>query len=97
MVPKLTEEERSAALSGLTDWSYDAERDGIRRSFRFGDFRAAFGFMTQVAMLAEKLDHHPEWSNVYNRVDILLTTHDAKGLSKRDIDLAQKIDALSRK
>lgn len=97
MVPKLTEEERSAALSGLTDWSYDAERDGIRRSFRFEDFRAAFGFMTQVAMLAEKLDHHPEWSNVYNRVDILLTTHDAKGLSKRDIDLAQKIDALSRK
>ena len=68
--------------------------DGISRRFVFGDFVAAFGFMTRVAILAEKADHHPEWSNVYNRVDIVLTTHDAGGLSQRDIDLAQAIDGL---
>ena len=68
--------------------------DGIRRLFTFRDFSAAFGFMTRVALLAEMADHHPEWSNVYNRVEILLTTHDAGGLSRRDIDLAARIDAL---
>ena len=65
-----------------------------RARFTFGDFNAAFGFMTRVAILAEKADHHPEWSNVYNRVDIVLTTHDAGGLSQRDVDLARAIDAL---
>jgi 4a-hydroxytetrahydrobiopterin dehydratase len=64
------------------------------RSFKFADFVEAFGFMTRVALLAEKADHHPEWSNVYNRVDILLTTHDCDGLSQRDLDLARKIDKL---
>ncbi|MCG6120266.1 MAG: 4a-hydroxytetrahydrobiopterin dehydratase, partial [Blastomonas sp.] len=69
-------------------------RDGITRTFKFTDFVEAFGFMTRVAILAEKADHHPEWSNVYSRVEILLTTHDAGGLSQRDIDLATQIDAM---
>ena len=94
MVTKLTDEERDAALAALLDWTHDLDRDGIKRSFRFDDFTAAFGFMAKVALLAEKADHHPEWFNVYNRVDILLTTHDAGGLSQRDFDLARKIDAL---
>ena len=66
----------------------------MRKSFAFTDFNAAFGFMTRVALMAEKMNHHPEWFNVYNRVDITLTTHDADGLSRRDIDLAKAIDAL---
>jgi 4a-hydroxytetrahydrobiopterin dehydratase len=69
-------------------------RDAIHRGFRFGDFGEAFGFMARVALLAEKQDHHPEWSNVWNRVEITLTTHDAKGLSERDLALAAAIDAL---
>ena len=69
-------------------------RDAIVRDYTFNDFVGAFGFMTQVALLAEKSDHHPEWSNVYNKVSILLSTHDCGGLSKRDTDLASQIDAL---
>ena len=92
---KLTTEERAALLPSLSGWSYDESRDAITRSFRFKDFNEAFAFMTRVALLAEKADHHPEWSNVWNRVDVLLTTHDAKGLSQRDIDLARAIDRLS--
>lgn len=95
MVVKLTEAERGAALADLPGWTYDADRDAIRRSFRFEDFTAAFAFMTAVALMAEKADHHPEWFNVYNRVDIVLTTHDAGGLSQRDVALARKIDALA--
>lgn len=94
-VSGLDDTARDGALKQLTQWQYDADAKGIRRSFRFSDFAAAFGFMTHVAILAEKADHHPEWFNVYNRVDILLTTHDAGGLSQRDIDLAIKIDAIS--
>lgn len=94
MVEQLSEAERADALDGLPDWDVDEARDAITRSFTFDDFSEAFAFMTQVALLAEKADHHPEWSNVYNRVDILLTTHDAGGLSERDVDMAQKIDAL---
>ncbi|MHA3840318.1 4a-hydroxytetrahydrobiopterin dehydratase [Sphingomonas aestuarii] len=94
MVEQLSEAERADALDGLSDWDVDEARDAITRSFTFDDFSQAFAFMTQVALLAEKADHHPEWSNVYNRVDILLTTHDAGGLSERDVDMAQKIDAL---
>ena len=94
MVEQLDEEARARALDDLDDWDYDEARDAITRSLVFDDFVTAFGFMTQVALLAEKADHHPEWSNVWNRVDILLTTHDAGGLSQRDIDLAEKIDAL---
>lgn len=95
MVQKLNEAEREAALAALPKWQYDAEAGGIRRSFTFANFVEAFGFMTSAALEAEKADHHPEWSNVYNRVNILLTTHDADGLSQRDIALAGKIDALA--
>lgn len=94
MVEQLSPAEREDALEGLPEWDHDDARDAVTRSFTFDDFSQAFAFMTQVALLAEKADHHPEWSNVYNRVDILLTTHDAGGLSGRDIEMAQAIDAL---
>lgn len=94
-VSRLDESERTAALEQLKLWSYDADAKGIRRTLRFTDFAEAFGFMARVAILAEKADHHPEWFNVYNRVEILLTTHDAGGLSQRDIDLASAIDAIA--
>lgn len=94
MIEKLNSDERSALLAAHPDWTYDESRDAIMRRFIFADFARAFGFMTSVAILAEKMDHHPEWSNVYNRVDILLTTHDADGLSARDAKLAAAIEAL---
>lgn len=93
---ELNASEREAALTQLQEWAYDAEAKGIRRSFRFSDFAEAFGFMSRVAILAEKADHHPEWFNVYNRVEILLTTHDAGGLSERDISLATVIDGIAK-
>jgi 4a-hydroxytetrahydrobiopterin dehydratase len=93
MIEKLTASERDRLIPTLDGWTLDESRDGIRKSYRFADFGHAFAFMTRVALLAEKADHHPEWSNVWNRVDILLTTHDAGGLSMRDIALAQAIDA----
>lgn len=95
MVKRLTDDERKAALAELSEWSHDPKRDALTRTFKFSDFVAAFGFMTRVAMLAEKADHHPEWFNVYNRVEILLTTHDAQGLSQRDVELARRIDAIA--
>lgn len=95
MIAKLLPEERAVALAALPDWQVVDVPDGITRSFAFTDFVAAFGFMTQVALLAQEADHHPEWSNVYNRVTITLTTHDAGGLSGRDIALATRINALS--
>ena len=88
---KLTQAERAELLPGLTGWTLDPDRDAIRRSFRFVTFAEAFAFMARVALLAEKADHHPEWSNIYNRVDVLLTTHDAGGLSMRDVALARAI------
>lgn len=91
-VSKLNDDARVLALGALTHWDYDPEAQGIRRKFVFTDFAQAFAFMTRVAIVAEKADHHPEWFNVYNRVEILLTTHDAGGLSQRDIDLAKAID-----
>ena len=94
-IAKLTETERAQLSTLLPEWSLDADRDAIRRSIRFKDFVEAFGFMSKVALLAERADHHPEWFNVYNRVDILLTTHDADGLSARDVDMAKAIDALT--
>jgi 4a-hydroxytetrahydrobiopterin dehydratase len=94
MVEQLSEEERADALDELDEWDYDEARDAIMRSFTFENFGEAFAFMTRVALLAEKADHHPEWSNVWNRVDILLTTHDAGGLSHRDVTMAAAIDAL---
>jgi len=93
-IEALTEAERADALDALSDWDYDDARDAITRRFTFADFSAAFAFMTRVALYAEKHDHHPEWSNVWNRVDILLTTHDAGGLSHRDVAMAEAIEAL---
>jgi 4a-hydroxytetrahydrobiopterin dehydratase len=94
MIEQLNEAERAAALDALGEWDFDEARDALTRQFVFADFSEAFGFMTRVAMLADKADHHPEWSNIYNRVDILLTTHDAGGLSARDVDMAKAIDKL---
>lgn len=94
-IAKLSDTERAGLAADLPGWVIDDGRDAIRRSFRFKDFVQAFGFMAQVALLAERADHHPEWFNVYNRVDILLTTHDADGLSTRDVALAKEIDALA--
>jgi len=94
LIAQLDEDERAAALDALGEWDYDEARDAIVRRFVFADFVEAFGFMTRVAILAEKADHHPEWSNVYNRVEVLLTTHDAGGLSARDVSMAKAIDGL---
>ena len=91
----LTESERNAALAELGGWRHDAERTGIARSFRFADFNAAFAFMTRAALAAEKADHHPDWSNVWNRVDVLLSTHDAGGVTARDIALARQMDGFA--
>ena len=92
MTAKLTGKARSAALATLEGWTEVSGRDAIGKSFKFADFNQAWGFMARVALAAEKLDHHPEWFNVYNRVDIVLSTHDAGGLSDRDIALAKIID-----
>lgn len=92
MVEKLTDAERQTALETLPEWRLVEGRDAIRRVFKFADFNAAWGFMSRVALQAEKLDHHPEWSNVYNTVDITLSTHDCGGLSERDVALAKFID-----
>ena len=93
-VEQLSEEERKSWLAALPKWSLARDGDAIERTFEFEDFSQAFGFMARVALLAEKRDHHPEWFNVYNKVEIALTTHDAGGLSLRDVKLARKIDAL---
>ena len=94
-MPKLTKEERRAALSALEGWTYHEARGGIARSFKFTDFNHAFAFMTRVALAAEQADHHPEGSNVWNRVDILLTTHSAGGLTSKDVELAKRIDGFA--
>jgi 4a-hydroxytetrahydrobiopterin dehydratase len=93
-VPQLTEAERAEALAALPEWSLRVDGLAIERTFRFKDFSQAWAFMNRVALLAEKHDHHPEWSNVYNRVAITLSTHDAGGLSDRDTRMAQAIDKL---
>jgi 4a-hydroxytetrahydrobiopterin dehydratase len=89
----LTESEREAALADLAGWTYDEARNGIAKSFRFADFGAAFAFMVRVALEAEKADHHPDWSNVWNRVDILLSTHSEGGVTAKDVALAKRIEA----
>ena len=95
MIRKLDTAEREAARTTLPEWQMVAGRDALSRTFRFADFSAAFGFMTRVALAAEKLDHHPEWLNVWNRVEITLSTHDAGGLTQRDVDLAKIIDRMA--
>ncbi|MEA2753966.1 MAG: 4a-hydroxytetrahydrobiopterin dehydratase [Aliidongia sp.] len=94
MVEKLSGAARDSALAGLSGWAPLEARDAIGKSYRFKNFNEAFGFMARVALAAEKADHHPEWFNVYNKVDIVLTTHDAAGLSSRDIELAKAIDKI---
>jgi 4a-hydroxytetrahydrobiopterin dehydratase len=93
-IPKLSDSDRNAALAKLPDWTLRADGLAIERAFKFADFSEAFAFMTRVALLAEQADHHPEWSNVYNRVEITLTTHDAGGLSQRDVAMATEIGGL---
>jgi 4a-hydroxytetrahydrobiopterin dehydratase len=94
-IARLTDAERDAALAQLPQWSLRADGLALSREFKFADFSEAFGFMTRVALYAEKADHHPEWSNVWNRVHVTLTTHDAGGLSKRDVTMAQAINSLA--
>jgi 4a-hydroxytetrahydrobiopterin dehydratase len=92
----LTTTERPALARDLPSWRHEAGRDAITRTFVFADFVAAFGFMSQVALVAERMDHHPEWSNVYKTVNVLLTTHDASGLTQKDVDLALAMDRIAR-
>jgi 4a-hydroxytetrahydrobiopterin dehydratase len=95
MRTKLTEGEVQAAMEKLPAWTVGGDGASIVRSFSFADFSEAFAFMTRVALAAEKADHHPDWSNIYNKVDIILNTHDAGGLTALDMKLAAKIDALA--
>jgi len=92
MIHKLSSEERTAELARLHGWQPATDRDAIQRQFEFADFNEAFGFMARVALAAEKLDHHPEWSNVYKTVEITLSTHDAGGVTERDVALAEAMD-----
>lgn len=92
MMEKLAPEECAARLGEAGGWALAGDCLSISRTFKFADFNEAFGFMTRVALFAEKADHHPEWSNVYNRVEIRLTTHDAGGLTARDFELAKAIN-----
>ena len=96
MPAKLTGEARAAELGKLAGWSEVAGRDAIRKNFTFKDFNEAFGFMTRAALIAEKLDHHPEWFNVYNKVEVTLATHDAGGVTARDISLAAAMNRLAQ-
>jgi 4a-hydroxytetrahydrobiopterin dehydratase len=95
MAMKLSGTERDAAIGKLAGWSEVDGRDAIKKNFKFKDFNEAFGFMTRVALVAEKMDHHPEWFNVYNRVEVTLSTHDAGGVTKKDIALAEAMDAFA--
>lgn len=95
MTQKFDASQREAVLAQLPEWRVVEDREAITRTLKFADFSAAFGFMSRVALAAEKLDHHPEWTNVWNRVEITLSTHDAGGLTERDVKLARIIDALA--
>ncbi|MFB0613548.1 4a-hydroxytetrahydrobiopterin dehydratase [Aurantiacibacter poecillastricola] len=93
-VEKLEREKAEEALNSLEGWEFDRDGDAISKSFKFSNFSEAWGFMARVALIAESSDHHPEWFNVYNKVNITLTTHDAGGLSERDVKMAKAIEAL---
>jgi 4a-hydroxytetrahydrobiopterin dehydratase len=95
MAQKLTAEARKAALAKLADWSEVSGRDAISRKFTFKDFNQAFGFMTRAALVAEKMDHHPEWLNVYKTVKVTLSTHDAGGVTELDVKLAEAMDRIA--
>ena len=94
MRQRLTPERRAAVLAELSGWAAAGDRDAITRTFTFADFNEAWGFMSRVALVAEKMDHHPEWTNVWNRVTVTLSTHDAGGLTERDVELARAMDKL---
>jgi 4a-hydroxytetrahydrobiopterin dehydratase len=95
MADKLSDAERKAAFAELDGWAPVPGRDAIAKTFTFKDFNAAFGFMSRVALKAERMDHHPEWFNVYNRVEATLATHDAGGVTAKDITLAKFMDAVA--
>ncbi len=96
MATKLSGAQRTQALAGLDGWHEVDGRDAIAKSFRFADFNAAFAFMTRAALVAEKMDHHPEWFNVYNRVEVTLSTHDAGGVTDLDVKLATFMDGAAK-
>jgi len=96
MVNRLSADAREAAMKELAGWSDTNGRDAIERTFTFKDFNEAFGFMARVALVAEKRDHHPEWRNVYKTVEVVLSTHDADGVTQKDIDLAKAMDAIAK-
>ena len=96
-MPKLDAGARAAALKGLPEWRQVDGRDAITRKFQFKDFNAAFAFMTRVALLAEKMDHHPEWFNVYNKLEVTLSAHDAGGVTEKDIALAKAMEEYAAK
>jgi 4a-hydroxytetrahydrobiopterin dehydratase len=96
MADKLTGASLADAVAGLNGWALVDGREAITKSYQFDDFNAAFGWMTRGALMAEKLDHHPEWFSVYNRVDVTLASHDVDGVSERDIALARFLDSLPR-
>jgi 4a-hydroxytetrahydrobiopterin dehydratase len=95
MSARLNDTDRKTALATLTAWKATSGRDAIERHFMFADFNEAFGFMTRVALVAEQMNHHPEWSNTWNRVHVVLSTHDAGGLTDRDIALARAMDRMA--
>lgn len=95
MREKLDTDQINAALAGLQGWTLSQNRPAIEKTFTFKDFNAAFGFMTRAALIAEKMDHHPEWSNVYRTVNVVLTTHDRDGVTGLDIELADKMNAIA--
>jgi 4a-hydroxytetrahydrobiopterin dehydratase len=94
MAQKLDEASRKSMAARVPGWQMADGRDAIQRTFKFKDFNAAFGFMTRAALIAEKMDHHPEWLNVWNRVEVVLSTHDAGGLTELDLKLAEAMDRL---
>lgn len=96
MVKPLTGSARETALASLDGWQSVEGRDAIQKTFVFGDFNEAFGFMARVALVAEKMDHHPEWSNIYKTVEVTLSSHDAGGLTERDVRLAEAMDRFVR-
>ena len=95
MAQRLTDEVRRNAIGGLAGWSEVPGRDAIQKTFKFKDFNQAFGFMSRVALAAERMDHHPEWRNVWNTVEVVLSTHDAGGLTQRDVDLARTMNEIA--
>lgn len=95
MARPLSGNARQAALAGLSGWNDVSDRDAICKTYKFKDFSEAFGFMARVALAAERMDHHPEWRNVWNTVEVVLTSHDAGGVTQRDVDLATIMDRIA--